>query len=217
MSAEVQIPQTGAPPEALPGQVATGQLLADIVVAPCANASLSICELSTRAGSLDLTQVRQALGTEMLKVLDDGNLRRQEGTLVAQSHTLDALFAHLLHLSVNSKTLGHMETYMRLALKAQSQCRTTIETLNLMKNPPEAMFVKQQNNTNGPQQINNGVRAGVREIENQPIELLALEQRDDARVDFGTTATPIGAHSNVAPLGAVKRTANDGRKGPCEP
>ena len=32
--------------------------------------------------------------------------------------------------------IGAMETYARLAMKAQSQCRSTIETLAEMKNPP---------------------------------------------------------------------------------
>lgn len=215
MSAEAKPRQTPAPPG--PSLDPLNPDHTYVALGPSLNASLSIAELSTRMGPLDHNQVRGALNQQMLQVVDDGNLRRQEGTLVAQAHTLDALFANLLHQSVNSKMLGQMETYMRLALKAQSQCRTTIETLNLMKNPPSAMFVRQQNNANGPQQINNGVRAGVGEIEKQPNELLALEQRDGAHVDFGTTATSIGAHSNVASLGTVKRAANDGGKGPCKP
>lgn len=209
-------PQKSAPEPVSAPESLTGQPLATAVLGPSVNAAVSICELSTRAGPLDFEHVRHALGTEMLKVLDGGSLRRQEGTLVAQSHTLDALFAHLLHRSLNSDLLCEMETYMRLALKAQSQCRTTIETLNLMKNPPSAMFVKQANVANGPQQINNGSRA--ENIENQPNEKLALEQRDGSpQVDFGATAAPIGAHSNVAPLGAGKRTANAGGKGSCKP
>ena len=36
------------------------------------------------------------------------------------------------------------ETYMRLALKAQSQCRATLETLANIKNPP-TVFARQAN------------------------------------------------------------------------
>jgi hypothetical protein len=43
---------------------------------------------------------------------------------------------------------------MRIALRAQSQCRATLETLGTIKNPP-TVFVKQTNVTSGPQQINN--------------------------------------------------------------
>jgi len=36
------------------------------------------------------------------------------------------------------------ETYMRMALKAQSQSRSTLETLSAVKNPP-IVFAKQAN------------------------------------------------------------------------
>ena len=43
---------------------------------------------------------------------------------------------------------------MRLALKAQSQCRTTIETLTILKNPT-TIFARQANIAQGSQQVNN--------------------------------------------------------------
>ena len=46
------------------------------------------------------------------------------------------------------------ERYMRLALKAQGQCRATLETLAAIKNPP-VVFARQANFANGPQQVNN--------------------------------------------------------------
>jgi len=45
--------------------------------------------------------------------------------------------------------------YLRLALKAQSQCRTTLETLAVIKNPAPVAFVRQANIAHGPQQVNN--------------------------------------------------------------
>lgn len=195
-------------------EAVTPQLRADIAIRPALNAGAAIEKFLTRCGPLEPIQIAHALRSQMDEVAT-GKLRRQEDTLVAQSHTLDALFSNLLQAALGSKEMHKMETYMRLAFKAQSQCRTTIETLNLMKNPPSAMFVKQANLANGPQQVNNGVRAG--EIEKQQNELLALEQRDGTHVDFGATTTPIGAHSKVASLGSIKRTANDDGKGSCEP
>jgi hypothetical protein len=44
---------------------------------------------------------------------------------------------------------------MRLALKAQGQCRATLETLAAIKNPP-VVFAKQRNISHGHQQVNNG-------------------------------------------------------------
>ena len=51
--------------------------------------------------------------------------------------------------------LNATETYMRLALKAQTQCRSTLETLAEVKYPKAATFVRQQN-VAYQQQINNG-------------------------------------------------------------
>jgi hypothetical protein len=65
------------------------------------------------------------------------------------------------------------DTYLRLALKAQSQCRATLETLATIKNPP-IVYARQANIANGPQQINNGdsgaVRTGAHAHGNIPIQ-----------------------------------------------
>jgi hypothetical protein len=54
-----------------------------------------------------------------------------------------------------------------MALRAQSQCRATLETLAAIKNPP-IVYARQANVTTGPQQINNGVASPrAREIENE--------------------------------------------------
>jgi len=42
-----------------------------------------------------------------------------------------------------------------MALKAQGQCRTTLETLAAIKNPP-VLFAKRANIAHGPQHVNNG-------------------------------------------------------------
>jgi hypothetical protein len=46
---------------------------------------------------------------------------------------------------------------MRLALKAQGQCRATLETLAVLKNPP-TVFAKQANIAAGAQQVTNTPR-----------------------------------------------------------
>jgi hypothetical protein len=72
---------------------------------------------------------------------------------------------------------------MRLALKAQSQCRATLETLSVVKNPPSVAFVRQANIANGPQQVNNGPPSAAdasraRETEIQPNKLLERRQNE---------------------------------------
>jgi hypothetical protein len=72
---------------------------------------------------------------------------------------LDAIFNEMARRAALNmgQHLGPTETYMRLALKAQSQSRATLETLAEIKNPrPVYINPQQVNHTNGPQQVNNG-------------------------------------------------------------
>jgi len=60
---------------------------------------------------------------------------------MAQAHTLDAIFGSCARrAALNMGTyLNTAETYLRLGLKAQSQCRTTLETLANIKNPADRL------------------------------------------------------------------------------
>jgi hypothetical protein len=85
-----------------------------------------------------------------------GDLRRAEGMLIAQAHALDNIFANLARRATNQQYLPQWEAYMRMAMKAQNQCRMTLETLATVKNPP-VVFARQANiNNGGQQQVNNG-------------------------------------------------------------
>jgi hypothetical protein len=87
---------------------------------------------------------------------------------------------------------GYMEaceTYLRLALKAQSQCRTTIEALAFIKNPQPTAFIRQQN-VGYNQQVNDGAAPAVtalraREEISKPANEL-LEAQHGERLDNGT-------------------------------
>ena len=70
--------------------------------------------------------------------------------LVSQAHTLNQVFNHLLRRSVERQALPQWDAYMRMAMKAQSQCRMTLELAEL-KNPRPVAFVKQANIANEPQ------------------------------------------------------------------
>ena len=82
--------------------------------------------------------------------------------------------------------MGAAETYLRLALRAQGQCRATIETLAAIKNPQPLAFVRQANISHGPQQINNTTTLGdpprAKEIESGQNKLLEDQSRE--RLDF---------------------------------
>jgi hypothetical protein len=50
---------------------------------------------------------------------------------------------------------------MKLALRTQSQCRATIETLSVVKNPRQAVALVGQTNIAGLQQVNNNPAQAV--------------------------------------------------------
>src|SRR6185437_12897800 len=113
-------------------------------------------------GDLDLMGLVGELGVQT-DAVQAGNLHAAEDMLFAQAHTLQALFHELVRRAGMNmgEYINAAETYMRLALKAQSQCRATLETLATIKNPTPVTFVRQANVAHGPQQVNNGVQRPV--------------------------------------------------------
>lgn len=86
-----------------------------------------------------------------------GDMSQAEAMLMNQATALQSLFARLAERGMGCNHAPAFEANMRMALRAQSQCRTTLETLAEIKNPRPVAFVKQANIANGPQQVNNGI------------------------------------------------------------
>lgn len=113
------------------------------------------------------------------------DMSRVESMLIAQAHTLDGLLAKLASKALAAERLNVMDSYMRLALKAQNQARATLQTLAELKAPKHIAFVNQANIGNQVQ-VNNGevtTRTRARKIRKAPNELLEAEhgERMDAR------------------------------------
>ena len=142
-----------------------------------------------------------ALACELAKQIDEvnnGNMKRPEAMLLAQAHTLDELFNNLARRAKNQEYMSNFETMLRLAFKAQAQCRATLETLSNIKNPP-IVYAKQANFANGHQQVNNGVPATAThagKTENQPNKLLT--ELPDETLDAGRTGAAIEADKAMA-------------------
>jgi hypothetical protein len=89
---------------------------------------------------------------------------------MAQAVTLNAMFTQLANQSIQSQYVEHLDRYMRLALKAQGQCRATLETLAAIKNPP-TVFARQANIAQGlqavgePEDVGTGAETGVLQLE----------------------------------------------------
>lgn len=124
-----------------------------------------------------------------------GDMSDVEAMLFGQALTLQTVFTAFTrkaeqNLATNA---SGMELCLRLAFKAQSQCRSTLETLAEIKNPRTATFIKQANVAGGHQQVNNGAADGVNDSRphaktaNQPNELLTDERAKHVKaVDAGT-------------------------------
>jgi hypothetical protein len=100
---------------------------------------------------VDLTECLKALVNAAERV-NRGDLGEAEALLMAQAVTLNAMFTQLANQSIQSQYVEHLDRYMRLALKAQGQCRATLETLAAIKNPP-TVFARQANIAQGLQQV----------------------------------------------------------------
>ena len=193
-----------------PGQTPAAGMAEMLVGGLAANAVTAV-GFSRQLGELDLTECVAALVTLTQRV-KDGDLGDAESLLTAQGVVLNTIFTELTRRSLVNMGdyLDAAERYMRLALKAQSQCRATIETLALMKNPP-TVFAKQANIAHGPQQVNNGAVQPSRAEKtiSRPIELL---EAHGERMDSGETQTTGDGNQDMAPVGAVHRPPQRRRK-----
>ena len=91
------------------------------------------------------------------ELLKAGDLTSLENMLLSQSHTLNAIFTMMVTNMGDAKYLANLETYGRIALKAQNQTRQTASTLAEIKGIKKETFIHQLNQANN-QQVNN--RAG---------------------------------------------------------
>ncbi|TCT09481.1 hypothetical protein [Paralcaligenes ureilyticus] len=86
-----------------------------------------------------------------------GDMSSMEAMLVGQAHALQQVFMNLMQRSGKQEQLKQLQTYMTMGLKAQAQCRATIQALTELKYPHQVVITKQANISNGHQQVNNGV------------------------------------------------------------
>ena len=199
-------------PNALSVQARTGQdegeAVAEASLHPSFQATATLRDYGKTFGDLSLDGLIKALH-EQIDATSKGDLGRGEAMLTAQAHALDAIFNNLARRAINSQYMTNLETYLKLALRAQSQCRATWEALLTMKNPPVAGYVGQANIAHGPQQVNNGTGKPetdprARENENPKNEL--LEERHDERLDTRAPGTAGATDPAMAPVGKVDGT-----------
>ena len=160
-------------------------------------------------GEIDLTEAVSIM-RELASKVNDGDLTSLEDTLTVQAKTLDVMFNELARRAALNmgEHLGACETYLRMALKAQTQCRATIETLAEVKYPKVVTFVRQQN-VAYQQQVNNDCKVTEHtrnntgphahgKSANQSNEL--LEAQHGKRLDTTTTVKAGGNDTHMKTL-----------------
>jgi hypothetical protein len=142
-----------------------------------------------------------------------GSLRRSEELLMAQALVLDAMF-HALARRARANldhAPGVAETALRLALRAQSQSRASLEALGELLHPPTAAFIRQGDHATAQVLIGRPPVTGARS-ESPPSEqsgCLRHELLPDARA----STAPGRADPALAPVGALDRSAHASREG----
>jgi hypothetical protein len=163
---------------------------AKLALLPEVNGAIVIDAFCKTLGAQSVQELMNPLN-ENIEAVQGGNLAGAEAMLMSQAITLQTIFTELSRRAALNmgKYLGPMETYLRLALKAQSQCTRTLEVLAAIKNPP-VVFAKQANIAHGHQQINNA-SSHTRENVIQQNELLG-----DHHAEMDTRTTPAASLAN---------------------
>ena len=203
------------PPSAKPEEA---RALGDFVLRSSVNAACVVEQYGRETfGELDTGALSASL-SDGISSVNDGDMRQVEGMLFAQAVALQTIFTNMARRAPKQDLMAHWEAYMRMAMRAQNQCRMTLETLATIKNPP-VVFARQANiNNGGQQQVNNGLQAeaprapalfahaGARAANSQRAPTEVLEASDVQRLDTRAASAASGTDQGLAPVGALDRT-----------
>lgn len=184
------------------------RLIAQSTLRPSVQAASTIRAWNPGQGDLDILELVHELFDQSRAVIA-GNMGRPEAILIDQAHTLDAIFNNLARRAATNID-GHViaaDVFLKLALRAQSQCRATLETLATLKNPPSIAFVRQANVANGPQQVNNYPASHAHAGRNDCSPNKLLEQQPNEWVDARTAPTAIETDKTMEAMAQIDRSA----------
>lgn len=134
-----------------------------------------------------------------------GDLHSLEAMLVSQAMALQTIFTCLARKAQSQEHVRNFESFLGLALKAQTQSRATISALVDLKYPRQATFVTQANIAHGPQQVNNGV-AVARAHEEKPDSTIKLSSgTHELRQDTRPSGTTIKGNPSLATVEKIHR------------
>jgi len=188
-------PATGNPSADLKGK---SEAMARLALDPAVAGAVVIQEFTKCFGEQDLSALIHALNTS-IDSAKGGDLSQAEAMLYAQANALQGIFMGLAHRASQQGYLKQWEAVLRMAFRAQNQCRMTLETLAALKNPAPMVIAKQANITTGPQQVNNGLIP----TENQPSPNKLLEPQNGQWMDPRAPSTASGTYQVLETVGTL--------------
>lgn len=153
--------------------------------------------------NLDIHALDKAL-KESTEAIHHGDMKAVEAMLYGQAVALQTMFTNLsMRADCQQGRLDNIEALLKLAFRAQNQCRMTLETLANVKNPP-VVYARQANITSGPQQVNNGLTHATEKniVQNELLEdshvkrLDGRTQGQTSRLDTHMETVAIGRREN---------------------
>ena len=207
-----QQPDPGLNSSVLGGMLLDPALACGHVAATFAGPGLAHWQTITAANAADALE-------QTIEVVRSGDLAALEGMLVAQAFALQAVFVDCATRARAQTSREASGTLMQAAMKAQAQCRATVQTIGELKNPRQVAFIRQQTNVataGGQQQVNNATatpsalaHTPAREKDlGAPNELLLESENASPILEPRATRRASRSDSPMATVGVVNRAKN---------
>lgn len=147
-------PRKSVPVEAGKNGKSTAKQIAKLAVSPEMSSQRVVAASERHCGldsHLDIPELMAVLKADSERL--SGGKPEDVGPILAnQAIALQSLFARLTERALSQSAMTNIEAFMRLALRAQSQCRATLEALSSLKRSPSIYAQQAHIATN--QQIN---------------------------------------------------------------
>ena len=180
------------------------RLAVAVTVGTANNALVMIRAQQVDAGIVGLQDLPNLVDLlrEASEKIQSGDPRLIEAMLMNQAISLQAIYTNLTTFALQRVGCEDFESCIRIALRAQKQCRVTLDSLTAVRKPA-VVFAKQANFANGHQQVNNRAGPRPRKTKISQNKLMENSGEESSRLVPRATEKTVVGHSKVAALGKV--------------
>ncbi len=136
---------------------------AELFIDPVVAATRIICVSEDKSGLARVLDV-PSLASVVREQVSQGKIILKDQIdefLLSYSVSLQAIFVRLTEKGMQSQDPLIAQSWLKLALRAQNQCRVSLEALSVLRSP-SIVYAKRANIAAGPQQVNHLNRAMIR-------------------------------------------------------